>query len=58
MGCLYYNKLFGLAMCGHFAVMLAVLHDLEALRSIFLVLGGLVIEILADRAFQVDKGFL
>jgi hypothetical protein len=45
-------------MCGHFAVMLAVLHDLEALRSIFLVLGGLVIEILADRAFQVDKGFL
>jgi hypothetical protein len=45
-------------MRGHLAVMLAVLHNLKTLRSILLVLGGLVIEIFADRAFQVDKGFL
>jgi hypothetical protein len=38
--------------------MFTVLHDLKALRSILLVLGGLVIEVLADCAFQVYKGFL
>ena len=45
-------------MCGHFAIMLTVLHDLKTLRSVLLVLGGLVIEILADCALQVYKGFL
>jgi hypothetical protein len=35
----------------HLAIVLAVLADLETLWSILLVLGGLIVDVLADRAF-------
>ena len=45
-------------MQGHLAAMLAVLFDFQALRSKFLVFSGMVIDILANRAFQLDQVIL
>lgn len=42
-------------MGSHLAIMFAILADLKALRRVLLVLGGLVVDVLADRTFQVNE---
>jgi hypothetical protein len=42
-------------MDSHLAIVFAVLFDLKALRSVFLVLAALVIQVFANCAFQVNQ---
>ncbi len=53
-----FNKLFRFLVRRLLLAVLAELLQLEALLSNFLVLIGLIIQIMADRAFHVDKMIL